>query len=184
MIRRVHKANESHDLIAWSICIHGISDFISQISFSPIYSLCLSCSLVIIFSLSLLYTSNLYLVCVSFTSLTFLPLTFSNDHLPARPVARSSCHSIASASLFSTLSPRLHLHSLDAASLHLFLHGVSWPFSRCRIHPLLLRYPAHSPTRTREKEWREMTVARDGKSRYPSTANPSFLSEVIGCAAQ
>lgn len=154
--------------------------YLANIIFSP-YVLSVSRSLVVIFSLSLLCMSNLYFVYLSFSSLTFL--RFLERSFAGSP-GRSSCHSIASASLFSALSPQLHLHSLDAASLH--------PFSWCVAASLPLPHPS-APTplsrplsnaRTREKEWREMTVARDGKSRYPSTANPSFLSEVIGCAAQ
>lgn len=91
----------------------AISDSISRISFSPVYSLFLVASSLSLARLCCVRTTYILPAC-PFLPSSFL-LAFSNDHSPVHPVARSSCHSIASASLFSTLSPRLHLHSLDVS---------------------------------------------------------------------
>lgn len=88
-----------------------------------------------------------------------------------------------SISVFHSIAPS-HLRSLpDAAAASpsvlvvcvCVCCGLSPPL---RIRPRRLSHPParRSPTCTREKEWRETSVARDGKSRHPSTANPSFLS--------
>jgi len=51
-----------------------------------------------------------------------------------------------------------------------------------RAVPTPLSRSPHADTCTGEKEWRETSAARNGESRHPSTANPSFLPKVIGRA--
>lgn len=109
----------SHGLIARSICIHGISDFISRESSSVSH---LSPFLMYLhrYSSPPLNERLIPLACLSVLFVTFLLSGFLGRSLAGLP-ARPYRHSIASASLFSTLSP------------------VTSPLSRRRADPILPR---------------------------------------------
>lgn len=163
----------SHGLITRSICIHGISGFISRESSFLSY---LSPSLVYLRRYSSPPLNERLIPCLSVLFVAFFPLAFSGDRLPACLLARTVT-SLASASLFSTLSPRHISRHGAASSFFLVVCLADFPLPRpASILSPIIPAPALS-LRARENEWRETTVARDRKSRRSSlhTANPSFF---------
>jgi len=94
--------------------------------------------------------------CLSVLFVAFLPSVFLGRLLAGLP-ARPYRHSIASASLFSTLSPR-HISNASPFFLVVCRRELSSPLPHLSF--ALLSHPL----RAQEKEWRETTVARDGKS--------------------
>lgn len=175
----------SHHLIARSICIHGISDFISRESSSLS---CLSPFLMYFRRYSSPPLNERLIPLPVCPFLRFFPLASSGDRLPAYPLARTvtPSHQHLCFPLYRPVTSRLSLCGVPILPPAVRRTFLSFPASIFSLLLSRLRSPRPCARKGTERNDRRRWKVSPPPAPPPSlhTANPSFFSGVIGCTVQ